>query len=129
VGAEPGLTRPETDGRADRLPRPPQDSLQASAPEPPQARSLEEGLARPPRLDRGADRLQASQRLLPGCLRALGIPTRIVLCIPVVDASDERQLALAGFRIFKKHVFGPPDDPSLHSIIAYELVGNDLLER
>ncbi len=29
-----------------------------------------------------------------GCLRALGIPTRIVLCIPVVDASDEREVGL-----------------------------------
>jgi transglutaminase superfamily protein len=27
-----------------------------------------------------------------GCLKALGIPTRIVLCIPVVDASDEREV-------------------------------------
>ncbi|MCA9284954.1 MAG: transglutaminase domain-containing protein [Phycisphaerales bacterium] len=33
---------------------------------------------------------------LDGCLRALGIPTRIVLTIPVIDASDERELALVG---------------------------------
>ncbi len=31
---------------------------------------------------------------LDGCLRALGVPTRIVLAIPVVDASDEREVAL-----------------------------------
>ena len=29
-----------------------------------------------------------------GCLRALGIPTRIVLCTPLVDASDEHELDL-----------------------------------
>lgn len=34
----------------------------------------------------------------------------------------ERQVALAGFRVLHKHVLGPADDPSLHSIIAYELV-------
>jgi hypothetical protein len=26
-----------------------------------------------------------------GCLRALGLPSRIVLCIPLIDASDERE--------------------------------------
>ncbi len=31
---------------------------------------------------------------LNGCLRALGIPTRIVLCIPVVDANDEQELRM-----------------------------------
>jgi len=31
---------------------------------------------------------------LNGCLRALGVPTRIVLCIPVVDAGDDRELEL-----------------------------------
>ena len=31
---------------------------------------------------------------LNGCLRALGLPTRIVLCIPVIDASDEREQEL-----------------------------------
>lgn len=31
---------------------------------------------------------------LNGCLRALGVPTRIVLTIPVIDASDEREAAL-----------------------------------
>jgi hypothetical protein len=31
---------------------------------------------------------------LTGCLRALGIPTRIVLSIPVVDASDAHELAM-----------------------------------
>jgi len=31
---------------------------------------------------------------LNGCLRALGIPTRTVLCIPVVDANDARQRTL-----------------------------------
>jgi hypothetical protein len=30
-----------------------------------------------------------------GCLRALGIPTRIVLCTPVIDATDEREWKLA----------------------------------
>ena len=33
----------------------------------------------------------------------------------------ERQVALAGFRVLKKHVLGPPDDPRLQSLIAYEL--------
>jgi SAM-dependent methyltransferase len=33
----------------------------------------------------------------------------------------ERQLALAGFEVREKHVFGPAGDPSLHSIIAYEI--------
>ncbi|MGE3173849.1 MAG: transglutaminase domain-containing protein [Planctomycetota bacterium] len=31
---------------------------------------------------------------LNGCLRALGVPTRTVLCIPVVDAGDERERAM-----------------------------------
>ncbi|MFO0983376.1 MAG: transglutaminase domain-containing protein [Planctomycetota bacterium] len=31
---------------------------------------------------------------LNGCLRALGIPTRLVLAIPVVDASDQRELEM-----------------------------------
>jgi hypothetical protein len=31
---------------------------------------------------------------LDGCLRALGVPTRIVLCIPVVDAGDAREVEL-----------------------------------
>ena len=29
-----------------------------------------------------------------GCLRALGIPTRIVLCISVIDSSDEREVSM-----------------------------------
>jgi len=33
----------------------------------------------------------------------------------------ERQLALGGFSVLRKHVFGPIDDPSLHSIMAYEV--------
>jgi SAM-dependent methyltransferase len=33
----------------------------------------------------------------------------------------ERQLALAGFHVARKHVLGPPGDPTLHSMIAYEL--------
>lgn len=36
----------------------------------------------------------ASAIYLNGCLRALGIPTRIVLCIPVVDANDAREIEL-----------------------------------
>ena len=31
---------------------------------------------------------------LSGCLRALGVPTRTVLCIPFADASDDRELKL-----------------------------------
>lgn len=31
---------------------------------------------------------------LNGCLRALGVPTRTVLCIPIIDAGDERERAL-----------------------------------
>jgi hypothetical protein len=37
----------------------------------------------------------------------------------------ERQVALAGFRVARKHVLGPPNDPALHSIIAYELTVED----
>jgi hypothetical protein len=33
---------------------------------------------------------------LSGCLRAVGIPTRTVLCIPLVDANDERERDLVG---------------------------------
>src|SRR5262249_52786226 len=29
-----------------------------------------------------------------GCLRALGIPTRIVLCVPVIDGTDAGELAM-----------------------------------
>jgi len=36
---------------------------------------------------------------LSTCLRALGIPTRSVLFIPVIDSSDERQLKLVSQRI------------------------------
>lgn len=36
---------------------------------------------------------------LDGCLRALGIPTRIVLCIPLVDASDDREIAFLADRL------------------------------
>ena len=42
----------------------------------------------------------SSATYLNGCLRALGIPTRIVLCIPIVDANDdaERRLLQRGIR-------------------------------
>lgn len=36
----------------------------------------------------------SSSIYLNGCLRALGVPARTVLCIPVVDANDERERAL-----------------------------------
>lgn len=36
----------------------------------------------------------SSATYLNGCLRALGIPTRIVLCIPIVDANDDTELRL-----------------------------------
>jgi hypothetical protein len=36
----------------------------------------------------------SSATYLNGCLRALGIPTRIVLAVPLVDATDERELGL-----------------------------------
>jgi len=36
----------------------------------------------------------SSSIYLSGCLRAVGIPTRTVLCIPLVDANDERERAL-----------------------------------
>ncbi|HEX5054450.1 MAG TPA: transglutaminase domain-containing protein [Planctomycetota bacterium] len=36
----------------------------------------------------------SSSIYLNGCLRALGVPTRIVLCIPIVDANDAGELAL-----------------------------------
>jgi transglutaminase superfamily protein len=31
---------------------------------------------------------------LTGCLRAIGIPTRIVLCVPLVDGSDEHEVEM-----------------------------------
>jgi len=31
---------------------------------------------------------------LNGCLKALGIPTRTILCIPVIDAGDEREMQM-----------------------------------
>jgi hypothetical protein len=31
---------------------------------------------------------------LNGCLKALGIPTRTILCIPIIDAGDEREMAM-----------------------------------
>ena len=34
-----------------------------------------------------------------GCLRALGIPTRTVLCIPLIDANDERERQLVETRL------------------------------
>ena len=34
-----------------------------------------------------------------GCFRAIGIPTRIILCIPVVDASDEREVEMVRKRL------------------------------
>ena len=36
----------------------------------------------------------SSSIYLNGCLRALGIPTRIVLCVPVVDANDATEIAM-----------------------------------
>lgn len=36
---------------------------------------------------------------LSGCLRAVGIPTRTVLCIPLIDAGDERERAMVEDRI------------------------------
>ena len=36
----------------------------------------------------------SSATYLNGCLRALGMPTRIVLTIPIVDAGDEREVAM-----------------------------------
>jgi hypothetical protein len=36
----------------------------------------------------------SSSIYLNGCLRALGVPTRIVLCIPVVDANDAGELRM-----------------------------------
>jgi len=36
---------------------------------------------------------------LSGCLRAVGIPTRTVLCIPLIDANDERERELVKTRI------------------------------
>ncbi|MCI0588259.1 MAG: transglutaminase domain-containing protein [Planctomycetes bacterium] len=41
-----------------------------------------------------------------GCLKALGIPTRIVLCIPVVDASDEREVGFVRSEIRHARVRG-----------------------
>ena len=36
----------------------------------------------------------SSSIYLSGCLRAIGLPTRTILCIPVVDAGDEREVDL-----------------------------------
>jgi transglutaminase-like putative cysteine protease len=41
---------------------------------------------------------------LSGCLRALGIPTRTVLCIPLFDAGDEREWAMVRAGIEQPHV-------------------------
>ncbi len=43
---------------------------------------------------------------LTGCLRALGIPTRTVLCIPAVDANDEREVELVRERLTHARVRG-----------------------
>lgn len=39
-----------------------------------------------------------------GCLRALGIPTRIVLCTPVIDATDEREWRMAERTLRRREV-------------------------
>ncbi len=36
----------------------------------------------------------SSSIYLNGCLRAVGIPTRTILCIPVIDTSDEREMEM-----------------------------------
>ena len=36
---------------------------------------------------------------ISGCLRAIGIPTRTILCIPLVDANDERERDLVETRL------------------------------
>jgi len=36
---------------------------------------------------------------ISGCMRAVGIPTRTILCIPLVDANDEREVALVESRL------------------------------
>lgn len=41
---------------------------------------------------------------LSGCLRALGVPTRTVLCIPLFDAGDEREWAMVRAGIEQPHV-------------------------
>jgi hypothetical protein len=41
---------------------------------------------------------------LNGCLRAVGIPTRTVLCIPLVDASDEREVKMVSERLIHNEV-------------------------
>ena len=41
---------------------------------------------------------------LNGCLRALGIPTRIVLCIPFADASDPREMEMVKIGISQPSV-------------------------
>ncbi len=38
----------------------------------------------------------SSSIYLAGCLKALGIPTRTVYCIPIIDASDDREFDLIG---------------------------------
>jgi hypothetical protein len=41
---------------------------------------------------------------ISGCLRAIGIPTRTVLCIPLVDANDERERELVEKRLKNNRV-------------------------
>jgi hypothetical protein len=41
----------------------------------------------------------SSSIYISGCLRAVGIPTRTVLCIPLVDANDERERDLVETRL------------------------------
>ena len=65
-------------------------------------KSKEEGLSPEetwPREIQAAGMFQHSERgscsssaiYLSGCLRALGVPTRTVLCVPIIDANDERE--------------------------------------
>ena len=84
---------------------------------------------------------------LNGCLRAVGIPTRIVLCIPVIDSSDERELALVRTGIshygvrktILKAVTANPDNWTSHTFnevyvggrwrrLNYEKLGQNILD-
>ena len=56
---------------------------------------------------------------LSGCLRALGIPTRTVLCIPLIDASDERERALVKSRLSNHQVRGFVEDYAYKSQNAW----------
>ena len=54
----------------------------------------------------------SSSIYLSGCLRAVGIPTRTILCIPLADASDEREIEM-----IRNHI----RHPNVRAVLLSEL--------